>query len=139
VGPAGEVGSIMALDIGSARIGVAIASGMARIPHPIGALPNDAMLIDQLRNLCRQENVAKLVIGLPRNLSGQETAQTATARGLGLKLAEQLDLPFHWQDEAVTSVQAEAELKGRGRPYDKGDVDALAAVYILEDYLHVGI
>ena len=137
--PAGEIGSIMALDIGAARIGVAVASGMARIPHPTGALPNDDTLIGRLQQLCAEEHVAKLVIGLPRGMDGQETAQTAIARELGIKIAQQLNLPFHWQDEAVTSVQAEAELRQRGEPYDKGDIDALAAVYILEDYLHANI
>ena len=135
----GEIGSIMALDIGDARIGVAVASGMARIPHPAGALPNDETLMGRLQQLCADEHVAKLVFGLPRGMDGQETQQTARARELGITIAQQLNLPFHWQDEAVTSVQAEAELKRRGGPYDKGDIDALAAVYILEDFLHANI
>jgi RNase H-fold protein (predicted Holliday junction resolvase) len=39
------------------------------------------------------------------------------------------------QDEAVTSKRAEAELEARGKPYQRGDIDALAATYILEDFL----
>ena len=131
--------TIMALDIGSARIGIALASGEAKIARPLGAIANDSSLVENLRELCSREHVNKLVIGLPRNLNGQETAQTVAARELGVRLAEQLDLPFHWQDEALTSVQAETELRTRGKAYTREDIDALAAVYILEDYLHVGI
>ncbi len=39
------------------------------------------------------------------------------------------------QDEAVTSKHAEAELESRGKPYERGDIDALAATYILQDWL----
>jgi RNase H-fold protein (predicted Holliday junction resolvase) len=56
-------------------------------------------------------------------------------RQFGASLAQQVDLPLSWQDEAVTSAQAEAELVQRKKPYTKGDIDALAAVYILNDYL----
>jgi len=129
----------MALDIGAARVGIALASGMARIAHPLGAVTNEWRVGTSFKELCAREQVTRIVIGLPRSLDGKETAQTATARDIGLKIAQQLELPFQWQDEAVTSVAAEAELRARGRPYEKQDIDALAAVYILEDYLHARV
>jgi len=95
--------------------------------------------LEQLRQICSQEQVDLLVIGLPRGLNGQETQQTVAARTYGEKLAADLNLPVAWQDEAVTSVQAEQELIKRGKPYQKGDIDALAATYILEDYLHENV
>jgi putative Holliday junction resolvase len=98
-------------------------------------MPNDSSTAEALRKLCEREGVVEIVIGLPRGLEGQDTAQTAVARSAGMELARQLDLPTSWQDEALTSAQAEAELKSRGKPYAKGDIDALAATYILEDYL----
>ena len=52
------------------------------------------------------------------------------------ELRERIDLPVIAQDEAATSVKATEELESRGKPYDKGAIDALAATYILEDYLH---
>ena len=76
------------------------------------------------------------MIGLPRGLDGQETAQTMTVRAFGTMLGKALKLPVHWQDEALTSVQAASELEQRGKAYRKADIDSLAAVYILEDYLH---
>jgi putative Holliday junction resolvase len=128
-------GSVLALDIGSARIGMALASQAARLATPAGALANDSLVIQQLRELCEREAVRHIVLGLPRGLSGQDTRQTAAVRAFGRKLVTHLALPISWQDEALTSAQAEAELTNRGKPYAKGDVDALAATYILEDYL----
>ncbi len=90
-----------------------------------------------LQTICTERAVSQLVAGLPRGLDGQETAQTAYARNFAEAISQQLQLPVYYQDEAVTSRQAEAELQARGKPYAKGDIDALAATYILEDYLAV--
>ena len=126
---------ILALDIGLARIGMALASRSTRLASPAGTLSHDDTTVQQLRDLCQRENVTQLVIGLPRGLNGQDTQQTASVHAYGEDLAHQLALSVHWQDEAVTSVRAEEELKTRGKPYRKEDIDALAATYILEDYL----
>ncbi len=128
-------GTILALDVGAARIGIAIASNVARLARPHGVVLNDARALDTLGELCRAEGVTQLVVGLPRGLDGQNTAQTLTVKAFGALLGKALDLPVAWQDEALTSVQAEAELIKRGKTYKKEDIDALAAVYILEDYL----
>lgn len=128
--------TILALDVGNARIGIALAHVAARIPHPIGAVPHDEAVFNRLREFCEQEGVAQIVVGLPRGLEGQETAQTGEVRAFGARLEKELSIPFAWQDEAVTSVQAEAELQARRKPYTKQDIDALAATYILGDYLN---
>jgi putative Holliday junction resolvase len=128
-------GSILALDIGTVRIGVALASNIARISSPYTTLSNDENLTANLREICDKESVVQLVAGLPRNLSGEDTQQTAYARDLGTKLATELELPIVFVDEAVTSMKAEDELAKRGKPFAKDAIDALAATYILEDYL----
>ena len=132
---ASSVGSILALDVGARRIGVARASYAARLAAPLDAIQNDADTLDNLRELCAKEDVRQLVVGLPRSLEGLDTAQTLTVRAFSKMLGAALDLPVHLQDEALTSVQAEAELDARGKTYSKGAIDSLAAVYILEDYL----
>jgi putative Holliday junction resolvase len=127
--------TILALDVGAARIGMALANTTSRLPRPLGALPNDDSVFGQLRDLCEREAVTHIVVGLPRGMDGQDTRQTSEVRAFGEALARQLVIPLSWQDEAVTSVHAEEELQGRGKLYTKADIDALAAVYILEDYL----
>lgn len=128
-------GTILALDVGAARIGLALAGYEARLASPYGAIANTDDVLARLHEIINKERVAQLVIGLPRGMGGQATQQTATVEAFGRQVAN-LGLPVSWQDEAVTSVRAEEELRSRGKPYVKGDIDALAATYILEDYLH---
>ncbi|MGI0133369.1 MAG: Holliday junction resolvase RuvX [Candidatus Micrarchaeaceae archaeon] len=134
-----SIRTVLALDVGEARVGVALANTVARIAHPSGALPRTERIFDDIAALCEREHVDKILLGLPRGMQGQDTPQTEAVRAFGQELATRLDLPQEWQDEAVTSVQAEAELKQRKRPYTKGDIDALAATYILEDYFHAAV
>lgn len=127
--------SVLALDVGGKRIGVAVASMAARLPRPLVTIENDENFIDTLKEIIGKEGVDSLVIGLPRGLQGQSTAQTEAVSRFEQELRHKLSLPIYLQDEAVTSKQAEAELEGRGKPYQRGDIDALAATYILEDWL----
>ncbi len=134
--PRDASGSIVALDVGAARIGVAIASSTAKIARPLVTLANDDSIFSSLRVLFERERVTALCVGLPRGLDGQHTAQTAVAEAFAAELTKRLAVPVYLQDEAVTSKQAEAELQARGKPYAKGEIDALAATYILEDFIH---
>jgi putative Holliday junction resolvase len=129
-------GTVLALDVGTKRIGVARASFIARMASPLTTIQNDETVWEKLRDICTAEAVTQLVVGLPRGLDGQETQQTKYAEDFAHTLASNLALPIKLQDEAVTSRQAEAELAARGKQFEKGDIDALAAVYILDDYLN---
>ena len=134
---AGHDGNYLALDVGKVRIGVALASKIARLPHPHGVLPNDEQLLSALQELCHTEHIGTVVVGLPRSLDGDDTEQTRYCR----ELADEIDgtlgqgIMVTLQDEALTSRQAEAELEAAKKQFKKADIDALAAVYILEDYL----
>jgi putative Holliday junction resolvase len=127
--------AVLGLDIGERRIGVALADDRVRLASPLKTVINDEHVYSTLQELCLEHTVLTLVAGLPRGLDGQETAQTNYARTTAKNLADQLQLPLYLIDEAVTSKQAKAELEARRKPYTKGDIDALAATYILEDYL----
>jgi putative Holliday junction resolvase len=127
--------TILALDVGERRIGVARANTMAKLPSVLTTLTREDSVFEDIKKLARSEGASRLVLGLPRGLNGQETAQTAAVQAFGHTLEQVVGLPIAWQDEALTSRKAEAELESRGKPYQKGDIDALSAVYILEDYL----
>ncbi len=127
--------TVLALDVGGKRIGVAIASLIARLPRPYITLEHNDEFLKNLRNIIDSEEVGALVIGLPRGLSGQTTEQTRVVEAFTKDLQEQLSLPVYFQDEALTSTKAEAELEKQGKMYSRGDIDALAAAYILEDFL----
>jgi putative Holliday junction resolvase len=127
--------SVLALDVGNARVGVAVASLVARLPRPLTTLKNDDSIFEEILRLASAEDAGVVVVGLPRGLDGQHTKQTVYAEDFAEELKQHVGLPVQMQDEAVTSKQAEAELKARGKEFDKGDIDALAATYILEDFL----
>ena len=127
--------TIIALDVGEKRIGVARARTDVRIAASLTTLINDENIWQTLEDLLGSEQPTTLVVGLPRGLEGQDTAQTRTTQGFIEKLQQHVGIPIHMQDEALTSVKAEQELEKRGKPYAKSDIDALAATYILEDYL----
>jgi len=127
--------SILGLDVGTRRVGVATASLVARLPRPVTTLVRDDKFFTALQQIIDAESAGLLVVGLPRNLAGQSTAQTRATEAFTTELRHHFGLPIHFQDEAVTSKKAEAELQSRGKPYQPGDIDALAATYILEDFL----
>lgn len=127
--------NILALDVGEKRIGVAAADAQVRFAHPLTTLKHSDTIWQELAALAKEQSASLIIVGLPRGLEGQSTAQTARAEAFMGQLQAKLGLPVQPQDEALTSVKAEAELNARGKPYAKGEVDALAATYILEDYL----
>ena len=133
-----SLSNAMALDVGAARIGVAIANNVAKIASPLTFISNDSTTLEKINQLIQEHNVAVVVVGLPRGLSGQDTDQTRSAEAFTEGLKKHLMLPVFMQDEALTSKQAEAELDARGKKYQKGDVDALAACYILSDFISEG-
>lgn len=124
---------IAALDYGSKRVGVAITSSIAKLPAPLTTLPNDDALLPSLTELIKREGVGLVVVGLPRNMDGTYSDQTRAAEAFATDLRQAVTVPVELADETLTSVDAEASLAGK--QYDKGEVDALAAAYILQRYL----
>lgn len=130
-----DSGNFLALDVGERRVGVATAHAVARIVRPLATVLHDEQVFTAIADIVRTELIGTLVVGLPRNLNGEDTPQTILVREFAAQLSDVIGVPVQFQDEALTSVKAEQELKARGKQYERGDIDALAAAYILEDYL----
>lgn len=127
--------SILALDVGNKRIGIAVTDTVARMPRPLITLENNDQFMTELQKIVDNEQIDTLVVGLPRDLNGNETDQTRTTQAFISQLQAVFAIPVVMQDEALTSQKAEQELESSGKTFSKGDVDALAACYILQDYL----
>ena len=127
--------TLLGLDVGERRIGAAIGDSIGRLASPLTTIDVDGLEIVRLQRLMLEHDVTGFVVGLPRNMSGEETAQTGLVKEFVTRRLDGFELPVHYQDESLTSVRAEQELRQRNKPYAKGDVDALAATYILQDYL----
>jgi putative Holliday junction resolvase len=127
-------GMILGLDIGDVRVGVAVVHPIAKLPRPLRIVLNDETIYDQILELAKAEAVNKIVIGLPRNMNGDETAQSAKIRQFTTKLAAKTDMPVVLVDESLSSVRAESLPLPKGR--SAGDpLDDLAACLILEEFL----
>jgi putative Holliday junction resolvase len=126
--------SFLALDVGEKRIGVAVGDSGVRIAVPFETIEVDGKEIERIARIVVDENTDTIVVGYPRNQSGETTAQTAYVEEFAKNL-EDLAPNVVFQDESLTSVLAEQRLQSQGGAYTKGDIDAQAAAIILQDYL----
>lgn len=125
----------LGLDVGGKRIGVAVGDSIARIAQPLATVEVGQNEAGQIRTYIKDLGVTDVVIGRPRNQSGDTTAQTQEVEQFVVSTLKGEGCDLHWQDESVTSVIAEERLKARKKPYSKLDIDAEAAAIILQDYL----
>jgi putative Holliday junction resolvase len=136
-------GRLLALDVGTKRVGVAVSDELRLTVRPLPALArtNWKRLLREVSELCEQFDVEKVVVGLPLRLDGGEgeaaTEARRFARNLGLSLRRAVVL----QDERLTSKEAEGALRGEGLSERevKARVDSAAAAIILRDYLECSV
>lgn len=126
--------NILGLDYGSKKIGVARVNEFVKIVEPLGTVMVNGEEIDEIKSLIDEHQIDLIVLGWPRNMSGEETKQTQEVLDFEKRL-EQLDMRIERQDESLTSVEAEDRLKSQRKSYQKVDIDTLSAAIILEDYL----
>ena len=123
-------GRILALDHGSARCGCAVSDPSGTLATPLVAVerPDTKKGIARIARLAREQEVDRIVVGLPLSLSGDEGAQAAKARAFAKRLSEALDVPVELHDERLTTRLAE-------RAGGTADSDSRAAAHLLESYL----
>lgn len=126
----------LGIDYGRARVGLAVAADDTA-PERLKTLPNDSSLIKRLQAIMAEQGITQVVVGLPRGVEGEETAQTALVREFVRTLQATTKVPVELQDEFATSEMAEERLGVHGRPTSEQSalIDQEAAVIILEDYL----
>src|SRR5206468_289609 len=88
----------IAVDVGSQRVGIARGSSLARIAEPLKTVSAQEAIVE-LKKL--ETQIDGIVVGLPRGLDGQETAQTKMVRQWAHQAKAQINTPFYWQDEAL--------------------------------------
>lgn len=128
--------TLVGLDVGEKRIGVSVADTGIRIAVPFVTVEVDGNEIQAIAEIVIKERAEVIVVGYPRNQQGEATAQTDYVEKFTKRL-EYLDKKIVFQDESLTSVLAEEQLKSHKRPYSKGDIDSQAAAIILQDYVEL--
>ena len=128
---------IVGLDVGTRRIGVATADTSVRIAVPkTTVIVNNGYEFAEIARIARANNTSWFVLGLPRSNEGNETAQTEYVREFARNLKGAIPTAkIRFQDESLTSVEAERRLKSRKKGYRKDEIDAEAAAIILQDFI----
>ena len=128
--------SLVCLDVGEKRIGVAVADASIRIAVAFDTIEVDGGELKKIAEIVIREEAKTIVVGYPRNQQGETTAQTGYVERFAEQLKDMAD-EVVFQDESLTSVIAENRLIAMKKPYTKADIDAQAAAIILEDYMEL--
>lgn len=121
---------VLALDYGSARTGVAVSDPTGTVARPLGVVERAATEdgIARLVELAREEDVERIVVGLPITLRGEHGAQAEETDRFVELLRAAVDLPVESFDERFTTKLAEAG-------ENQAEQDAVAAAHLLSSYL----
>jgi putative Holliday junction resolvase len=130
--------AIAALDLGARRIGVAVTDADGLSAYPLRTIERRSFSADleAIRQTLGSRQIDCLVVGLPVNMDGTEGPMARHARNVAARLAKALGIEVRFQDERLSSFEAETRLGGEvRRGKKKPAIDAVAAVVILESYL----
>lgn len=130
---------LLGVDFGIKRVGLAVTDSLGLLAHPYATLARTTRdkLFAELVEIIAREKIQVVVLGLPLGLDGQETESTRQVRNFANSLARRVEVPIHFQNEALSSQTAENQLRLIGRRGSKklAALDQQAAVIILTDYL----
>ncbi len=130
---------VLAIDLGSVRVGVAVSDELGLMAHPRPHLPagNTKALLAALVQLAREEGVERFIVGLPRHLNGSEGRGARDARLFAAALAKQSALPVALVDEWLSTREAHARLREGGNKQrdTRGRIDSAAAAVLLQSWL----
>jgi len=133
-----RTGVRLAVDLGSARVGVARCDPDGLLASPLATVARGPGDLDALAALAAEHGAMEVIVGLPTGLSGRPGAAAAEARAFAESLATRLvPVPVRLVDERFTTVLAHDALRqgGRGSRQRRGQVDKAAAALILQGAL----
>ncbi len=127
----------LAIDYGLKRTGLAICDADETLASPLVVLTGQGGLIEKIRRIVADQAVDAIVFGLPLNMDGTEGPQAKRVRDFAAEFTQIIDLPLFFQDERLSSFDAEKKLAALGitRKKKKKHLDAVAAATILQAFL----
>jgi len=126
----------LGVDFGTTRVGLAISDPLGLTARPLSVVPRSVVL-DEVVNLVKEQDIGTIVVGLPTGLSGGEGVSATEARKLAEEIRTVTGVDVVMVDERFTSRLAEVALleSGMKRRKRRETVDKVAAAIILQDYL----
>jgi putative Holliday junction resolvase len=126
---------LIGVDTGDVRVGISLKPADSIEAEPLGVFPAGPSVMTQILQFAQQYDAETVVVGLPRDINGNDTAQTRKAREFAGELADESGLHVILFDEFSTSERARAQLGKASRDEEKRQLDALAAAVLLDDYM----
>ncbi|HWL52383.1 MAG TPA: Holliday junction resolvase RuvX [Chthoniobacteraceae bacterium] len=129
---------IFGIDVGEARIGLAVSDELGLLAHPLETIQvKEGRAIHRIAGIMKREKVTTAVVGLPRNMDGSYGPAAEKVRTFATKLQELLPCEVIFEDERLSTVAAQRSLHAAGRNEKKSRavVDQVAAQIILQGYL----
>jgi putative Holliday junction resolvase len=125
-------GVVVAVDVGTVRVGVAASDPHRILASPVETVPAPGHA--RVLEIAAEREAVLIVVGLPTSMSGKATSASADmARTWAAAL--ETDVPVELVDERLTTVTATQALRASGRKAGKGVIDQAAAVALLQGYL----
>nr|WP_201469785.1 Holliday junction resolvase RuvX [Microbacterium hydrocarbonoxydans] len=124
----------LGVDVGRARVGVARCDPDGMLAVPVETVPRSEQSIDRIAAIAAEYEPMELVVGLPVNMQGADTASTLDAREFAAALSTRTRIPTRLVDERLSTVSAHAALRSSGRTQknSRSIVDQVAAVVLLQ-------
>lgn len=119
---------VAGIDYGTKRIGLAISDESQTLAREYG-IYSPKEFWQNIEQLIKQEGIERIVLGLPLNMSGENTDKTQEVQAFYDQLQQRLSIPVEFMDERLSSVMA-GNLPGGSK-----NIDSLAAQIILQNYL----
>ena len=131
--------SLLGLDFGEKRIGVAHSDELNSMAHAAGFIEHrsEEYVVEEIQKLIDEHRIEKIVVGLPKTLKGETGKQAEKVLSFSSRLEKRIGCPVITWDERLTTVQAERALidQDMSRAKRKKKRDAVAAEIMLQSYL----
>ncbi|MBW1637906.1 Holliday junction resolvase RuvX [Microbacterium resistens] len=129
----------LGIDVGRSRVGVSRCDPDGLLAVPVETVPRDDASVVRLHELAVEHEPVEIVVGLPINLRGEDTASTQDARDFAAAVARRTGVPVRLVDERLSTVTAHAALRASGRTQrgSRGIVDQVAAVVLLQQAVDI--
>ena len=130
-------GRVLAIDPGSKRTGLAMSDPLGMTAQGLDTFVEGAGkdLLAHLGELIELHGIDRVVVGLPLSMQGKDIEGSGRSRSLAARITERFGLAVHLMDERMTSLEAERVLRSGDRGFERGDIDKLSAMLLLQSYL----